>query len=196
MADVPSIEVAEVLGKQLETASRDLLRDLRTTVVEVLMAAEADAICGAPYRSRSQDRVNARNGYRLRDWDTRVGTIEVAIPKLRSGFVLAGLAAGARPPRRAGPGLGGGHLLPAGGLDPADGAPGRGPGGHPAVEVAGQRDGQDPRRGGRGVSRPAVGRRAVSAGLDGRADPEGPRGRAGADRARLDRGRGKRRGPA
>ncbi|MDX6263306.1 MAG: putative transposase [Kribbellaceae bacterium] len=90
MADVPSIEVAEVLGKQLETASRDLLRDLRTTVVEVLMAAEADAICGAPYRSRSQDRVNARNGYRLRDWDTRVGTIEVAIPKLRSGFVLAG----------------------------------------------------------------------------------------------------------
>jgi transposase-like protein len=85
MADVPSIEVAEVLGKQLETASPDLLRDLLKTVVEALMAAEADAICGAPYRSRSGDRVNARNGYRPRDWDTRVGTIEVAIPKLRSG---------------------------------------------------------------------------------------------------------------
>jgi len=85
MADVPSIEVAEVLGKQLETASPDLLRDLLKTVVEALMAAEADAICGAPYRSRSEDRVNARNGYRPRGWDTRVGTIEVAIPKLRSG---------------------------------------------------------------------------------------------------------------
>jgi putative transposase len=85
MADVPSIEVAEVLGKQLETASPDLLRDLLKSVVEVLMGAEADAICGAPYRVRSEDRVNARNGYRSRDWDTRVGTIEVAIPKLRSG---------------------------------------------------------------------------------------------------------------
>src|SRR4051794_36396988 len=85
MADVPSIEVAEVLGKQLETASPDLLRGLLKTVVEALMAAEADAICGAPYRSRSQERVNARNGYRAREWDTRVGTIEVAIPKLRSG---------------------------------------------------------------------------------------------------------------
>jgi transposase-like protein len=77
--------VAEVLGKQLETASPDLLRDLLKSVVEVLMGAEADAICGAPYRVRSEDRVNARNGYRPRGWDTRVGTIEVAIPKLRSG---------------------------------------------------------------------------------------------------------------
>src|SRR3954454_18306090 len=85
MADVPSIEVAEVLGKQLGTASPDLLRDLLKTVVEALMGGEAGAICGAPYRSRSQDRVNGRNGYRPRHWDTRVGTIDVAIPKLRSG---------------------------------------------------------------------------------------------------------------
>src|SRR3954447_21984853 len=85
MADVPSIEVAEVLGKHLETASPDLLRGLLKTVVEALMTAEADAICGAPYRSRSQERVNARNGYRARELDTRVGTVEVAIPKLREG---------------------------------------------------------------------------------------------------------------
>ncbi len=49
------------------------------------MNAEADAICGADYRERSTERVNSRNGYRHRDFDTRVGTIDVAIPKLRHG---------------------------------------------------------------------------------------------------------------
>jgi transposase-like protein len=49
------------------------------------MGAEADAICGAPYGARSDDRVNSRNGYRAREWDTRVGTVELAIPKLRQG---------------------------------------------------------------------------------------------------------------
>ncbi len=56
-----------------------------TRFVEALMGAEADAVCGAPYGSRSEERVNSRNGYRPRDWDTRAGTIEVAIPKLRTG---------------------------------------------------------------------------------------------------------------
>jgi Transposase, Mutator family len=49
------------------------------------MAAEADALCGAGYRERSPERVNARNGYRTRLFDTRVGTIDLAIPKLRCG---------------------------------------------------------------------------------------------------------------
>jgi transposase-like protein len=49
------------------------------------MGAEADVLCGAGYRERSPERVNMRNGYRERDWDTRVGTIELAIPKLRRG---------------------------------------------------------------------------------------------------------------
>ena len=51
----------------------------------MLMSAEADALCGAGYRERSPERTNTRNGYRERAWDTRVGTIEVAIPKLREG---------------------------------------------------------------------------------------------------------------
>src|ERR671929_1155318 len=55
------------------------------TFAEALMSAEADAICGAPYGQRSEDRVNSRNGYRSREWDTRAGTIELAIPKLRQG---------------------------------------------------------------------------------------------------------------
>jgi transposase-like protein len=49
------------------------------------MAAEASAVCGAPYRQPSTDRVNRRNGYRERRWDTRAGTINLAIPKLRKG---------------------------------------------------------------------------------------------------------------
>jgi transposase-like protein len=49
------------------------------------MSAEADAVCGAEYGARSTERTNVRNGYRPRDFDTRAGTLEVAIPKLRSG---------------------------------------------------------------------------------------------------------------
>jgi putative transposase len=55
------------------------------TFAEALMSAEADAICGAPYGERSEERTNQRNGYRPREWDTRAGTIELAIPKLRQG---------------------------------------------------------------------------------------------------------------
>ncbi len=49
------------------------------------MGAEADAVCGAAYGSRDAGRVNSRNGYRPREWDTRVGTMELPIPKLRAG---------------------------------------------------------------------------------------------------------------
>ena len=49
--------------------------------------------------------MNSRNGYRRREWDTRAGTIELAIPKLRAGVVLPGVP-GAPPPGRAGAGLG------------------------------------------------------------------------------------------
>jgi putative transposase len=80
-----SVDPAGVLREQLESASPDLLRAMVKTFAEALMSAEADAICGAPYGVRSEDRVNSRNGYRPREWDTRAGTIELAIPKLRQG---------------------------------------------------------------------------------------------------------------
>ena len=80
-----SIDAVAWLRKRLEEESPDLLREMVTSVAEALMSAEADAICGAAYGERSPDRVNTRNGYRDREWDTRVGTIELAIPKLRSG---------------------------------------------------------------------------------------------------------------
>ena len=49
------------------------------------MSAEADAVCAAEYGARSEARSNSRNGYRHRDFDTRTGTLDVAIPKLRQG---------------------------------------------------------------------------------------------------------------
>jgi putative transposase len=80
-----SIDPAGLLHDQLASASPDLLRSMLTTFVNTLMSAEADAICGAPYGMPGPDRVNVRNGYRHRDFDTRAGTPDVAIPKLRAG---------------------------------------------------------------------------------------------------------------
>ncbi|WP_203737953.1 IS256 family transposase, partial [Actinoplanes italicus] len=55
------------------------------TFADALMSAEADAVCGAGYGERTPERANSRNGYRHREWDTRAGTVDLAIPKLRSG---------------------------------------------------------------------------------------------------------------
>jgi transposase-like protein len=79
------MDVSGWLRKQLEEASPDLLRAMVKEMAEVLMSADADAVCGAGYGERSPERVNRRNGYRERDWDTRVGSIELALPKLREG---------------------------------------------------------------------------------------------------------------
>jgi transposase-like protein len=76
---------AQFLREQLESASPDLLRDMVKTFADALMSAEADAVCGAPSGQRSEDRTNSRNGYRPREWDTRAGTVELAVPKLRQG---------------------------------------------------------------------------------------------------------------
>jgi putative transposase len=81
----PSIDPARFLHDHLSAASPDLLRSLLTTFIDTLMSAEADAVCGAEYGTSSPERVNTRNGYRHRDFDTRAGTLDVAIPKLRQG---------------------------------------------------------------------------------------------------------------
>ena len=74
-----------LLGKLIEETPDDVVAELLKTVTESLMGAQVDALCGAAHGERSPERVNQRNGYRLRPWDTRAGTIELAIPKLRSG---------------------------------------------------------------------------------------------------------------
>ena len=80
-----TMDMSGWLRKQLEDAHPDLLRAMVKEMAEALMSADADAVCGAGYGERSPERVNRRNGYRERDWDTRVGSIELALPRLREG---------------------------------------------------------------------------------------------------------------
>ena len=85
MTATPSIELPAWMAEQLSQASPDLLRQMVQIFAEALMSADADAVCGAGYGQRSPDRRNTRNGYRWRGWDTRAGSIELAVPKLRQG---------------------------------------------------------------------------------------------------------------
>lgn len=85
MTVAPSIDPARFLEEHLAQASPDLLRSMLQTFINTLLSADADAVCGAAYGTVSTERVNRRNGYRHRDFDTRTGTIDVAIPKLRAG---------------------------------------------------------------------------------------------------------------
>jgi transposase-like protein len=85
MTAKPIIDPDVFLHEQLAQASPDLMRELLTTFVNALLSAQADSVCGAEYGTRSAERVNSRNGYRRRDLDTRAGTLDIAIPKLREG---------------------------------------------------------------------------------------------------------------
>src|SRR5690625_7842801 len=76
-----------LLGEALSEASPDLMRTMLQRIINELLSADADAVAGAEYGRPSTDRVAQRNGYRHRDLDTRVGTIDVAVPKLRSGKI-------------------------------------------------------------------------------------------------------------
>ena len=79
------IDALESFRKQVDGADVDLLREMVKIFAERLMGAEVDALCGADYGERSEERVNRRNGYRERPWDTRAGTIALQVPKLREG---------------------------------------------------------------------------------------------------------------
>ena len=85
-----SFDALDWLRKQLEQDNPDWVREMVKTFADRLMSAEADALCGAGYGERSAERVNARNGYRHRDFDTRAGTIDLAIPKLREASYYPG----------------------------------------------------------------------------------------------------------
>lgn len=79
------VDPAGLLGEALSEASPDLMRSLLQTMINALLSADADAVVGAEYGQPSPGRLAQRNGYRHRDLDTRVGTIDVAVPKLRQG---------------------------------------------------------------------------------------------------------------
>jgi putative transposase len=69
----------------LESASPDVLREMIKGFAQRMMDADVEVRCNAGYGEVTPERVNSRNGYRRREWDTRAGTIELAIPKLREG---------------------------------------------------------------------------------------------------------------
>ena len=84
-----TIDAAGWLSEYLEgdDGDGDLARAMLQAFAQTLMllSAQASSMCGAAYGERSEEPTNSRNGYRTRDWDTRVGTIELSIPKLREG---------------------------------------------------------------------------------------------------------------
>jgi putative transposase len=73
------------VGKAAQSGDVDFLRMAVKTLAEVLMELEVAAKLGADPHERTPDRVGYRNGHRIRPWDTRAGTIELAIPKVRRG---------------------------------------------------------------------------------------------------------------
>jgi putative transposase len=85
VVDSNNMDALAWLRKQLEGDENDLLREMVREFAQRLMAAEVDALTGAGWGEVSPERVNHRNGYRQRPFDTRVGSIELAIPKLRRG---------------------------------------------------------------------------------------------------------------
>jgi len=85
-----NMDALEWLRKHLDTEGSDLLREMVRSFAERLMAAEVDVLCNAGYGEVTPERANRRNGYRPRQLDTRVGSIDVSIPKLREGSYFPG----------------------------------------------------------------------------------------------------------
>jgi hypothetical protein len=81
------IALRELLEKGSDTT---FLREMLGFAAQRLMELEAEARCGAAHGERNPDRVNQRNGYRERSWETRAGTVELRIPKLRKGSYFPG----------------------------------------------------------------------------------------------------------
>jgi putative transposase len=99
MASTDKIALLELIRKiGLEDGDVDFLREGLKVPAEAVMDAEVSQLIGTERFERSTERTNYRNGYRRREWDTRVGTIELQIPKLRKGSYFPSLL---QPRRRA-----------------------------------------------------------------------------------------------
>ena len=73
-----------------KSSDADLLREMIRFTAQRLMALEVEGVCGAGHGERSPARINHRNGYRDRTWETRAGTVAFRIPKLRKGAYFPG----------------------------------------------------------------------------------------------------------
>ncbi len=86
-----SMDLLDLLRKRGMDGDVDFLREALQVLVEGIMEAEVSAQIGAEHGERNPERVTHRNGYRRRDWDTRVGTMELRIPKIREGSYFPSL---------------------------------------------------------------------------------------------------------
>jgi len=85
------MDLSAFVGKLLEEQDGDTLREGIRVLAQALMESEVSGLIGAERYERSGERSSYRNGYRLRSWDTRVGTIELAIPRVRTGSYFPSL---------------------------------------------------------------------------------------------------------
>ena len=85
------MDLLELLRKGGMDGDVDFLREALRVLVEGIMDAEVSSRIGAEYGERCPERVTQRNGYRSRAWDTRVGTMDLHIPKLREGSYFPSL---------------------------------------------------------------------------------------------------------
>jgi putative transposase len=81
----------DLLNKEEQGADPSFLRDGVRLLAQELMDAEVTQLAGAGLHERSENRLTYRNGYREREWDTRVGTVDLHIPKLRQGSYFPSL---------------------------------------------------------------------------------------------------------
>ncbi len=94
----PRMDLPTFIGKLLEEQDGDVLREGVRVLAQALMETEVTTLVGAERHERTEDRTAYRNGTRMRSWDTRVGTVELAIPKVRPGSYFPSLL---QPRRRA-----------------------------------------------------------------------------------------------
>jgi putative transposase len=87
MTTKANIALAELAEKGAEP---DLLREMIQYVAQRMMEMDAEGLCAAAYAERSPERLNSRNGYRDRLWETRAGSVDLKIPKLRKGSYFPG----------------------------------------------------------------------------------------------------------
>jgi transposase-like protein len=92
------MDLSAFVGKLLEEQDGDVLREGVRVLAQALMESEVTTLVGAERHERSDDRTAYRNGTRVRSWDTRVGTVDLAIPKVRPGTYFPSLL---QPRRRA-----------------------------------------------------------------------------------------------
>ena len=86
----PTVDVLDIIRKRAADSDTDFLRETLRVVLRAVMDADVSAQIGAELHEHAPDRTAYRNGYRPRRWDTRAGTIDLQIPKLRAGAYLPG----------------------------------------------------------------------------------------------------------